>query len=501
MAPVRLRMIRKSLLVAFSALVIAWVIVQAQDTSRRIELRIADANRGYMRPMRTTAERIKAIAGLEESTAIGAKAGIMRFSLKTTLTDEQIASALSLEIVDAKKGSLLLAPRQSSQAFRAEARLAILEIADALRKQGERAAGNYAYSDNGYAEERTSLSGTIEQKMKALGLDAKLLDGKFFKARDYHIDARGGAYLIYAGAKWEGLSANRDYEYPDYSGGDEREASEPDFASTFVGARLQVNEWNSGLWWADLHGLALNESQISRDAPDARDGSKLQVQRGGERIVGFLQLAAKFRFEGENAGKALDALPKGNLNSNRKIAQAFRKEDEEYYWEPYYGNQTMSLSWFKDDAGHSRARIRAYHSRHTLHLDGDIDCDAAKEVDFDFNKVEVHWTVAPETELGIFERRRAEISRGLDAIRDALFALDAPSLDAARKAPINGEALLAALGMKAEALKGEFFSATDYWMRPQIMGDVELAAGTALAGCESWTLLNMSEKSAIRSNK
>jgi hypothetical protein len=496
-------MVRKTLFVAFSALVIAWVVIQAQDTSRRLELRIADANRGYMRPLRTTAERIKAVAGLEQSTAMGANAGIMRFSLKTTLTNEQIASALSLEIVDAKKGSLLLAPRNSAQAFRSEARLAILEIADALRKRGNASPGNYAYSGNEYGgEERTNLTGTIEQKMKALGLDPKLLEGKFFKAKDYHIDSRGGAYLIYAGAKWEGLSVGRDYEYPDYSEGDEREASEPDLASNFVGARLQVNEWNSGLWWADLHGLALNESQISRDIPDARDSSKLQVQRGGERIVGFLQKAAKFRFEGENAGKALDALPKGNINSNRKIAQAFRKdEEEEYYWEPHYGNQTMSLSWFKDDAGHSRARIRAYHSRHTLHLDGDIDCDAAKAVDFDFNKVEVHWTVAPETELGIFERRRAEIARGLDAIGAALFKLDDAASAEARKAPLNGDGLLAALNLKAEDLKGEFFGAADYWLRPQILGDVELAAGTALAGCESWTLLNMTDKSVVRSYK
>lgn len=497
-------MIRKSLLVAFSALVIAWVVIQAQDTSRRLELRITDANRGYMRPLRTTGERIKAVAGLEQSTTIGAKAGIMRFALKTALTDEQIAAALSLEIVDAKKGSLLLAPRNSAQAFRAEARLAIIEIADALRKRGNASPGNYAYAGNEYGgEERTDLSGTIEQKMRTLGLEPKMLDGKFYKIKDYHIDARGGAYHIYAGAKWEGLSAGRDYEYPDYSGGDDREASEPDLASNFVGAKLQVNDWNSGLWWTDLHGLALNESQISRDIPDARDGSKLQVQRGGERIVGFLQKAAKLRFDGENANKALDALPKGNINSNRKIAQAFRKDDEEeeYYWEPYYGNQTMSLSWFKDDAGHSHARIKAYHSRHTLHLDGDIDCDAAKAVDFDFNKVEIHWTVAPETELGIFERRRAEIARGLDAIRDALFKLEDAASAEARKAPLNGDALLAALKLKAEDLKGEFFGAADYWLRPQILGDVELAAGTALAGCESWTLLNMSDKSVVRSYK
>ena len=498
-------MIRKSLLAAFSALVIAWVVIQAQDTSRRLELRIADANRGYMRPLRTTAERIKAIAGLEQSAAIGANAGIMRFALKTTLTDEQIATALSLEIVDAKKGSLLLAPRNSAQAFRAEARLAILEIADALRKRGSASPGNYAYAGNEYdgGEERANLTGTIEQRMKTLGLDPKLLDGRFFKAKDYHIDSRGGAYLIYAGAKWEGLSVGRDYEYPDYSEGDDREASEPDLASNFVGARLQVSEWNSGLWWADLHGLTLNETQISRDIPDTRDSSKLQVQRGGERLVGFLQKAAKLRFDGENASKAHDALPKGNINSNRKIAQAFRKDDEEeeYYWEPHYGNQTMSLSWFKDDAGHIHARIRAYHTRHTLHLDGDIDCDAAKAVDFDFNKVEVHWTVAPETELGIFERRRAEIARGLDAIRDALFKLDEAASAAARKAPLNGEALLAALNLKVEDLKGEFFGAADYWLRPQILGDVELAAGTAMAGCESWTLLNVTDKSVVRSYK
>lgn len=496
-------MIRKSLVVAFTALLIAFVVIQAQDDTRRLELRVVSASRGYMRPLRTTAERVKALPGLEETVAIGARAGMMRFALKTKLTDAQIAEAMGMEIVDAKKGQLLLAPPGDPQAFRAEARQAILAIADALHEKRPGPEGNVAYSGNdGGPVERTSLTGSIEQRMKALGLDPKILDGKTYKAKDYHIEWRGDFYQIFAGTKWEGLAVGRDNDYPDWSGGDESEALEPDPKSMFVGAKLQVSDWNAGFWWADLHGLALNESTVGRDAAYGGDRGKLLVQRGGERLVDFLQKAAKFRFEGENAKKTVEQLPKGNIGTNRKIAQAFRKEeDEDYYYEQYYGNHTMTLTWFKDEAGHTRARIKAYHTRHTLHLDGDLDCDAAKDADFDFNKVEVHWVVAPETEAGVFERRRAEVVKGFDRIREALFAMDALALAELRKSAVSGDAMLTALKLKAEDLKGEFFSAADYVVKPQMLGDFEIFAGSPLVGCESWTLLNLTDKTVIRSNQ
>jgi hypothetical protein len=491
-------MIRKSLVAAFSVALIFLAVMQAQDASRRVELRITDASRGYMRPLRTTTDRIAAIAGLESVTAIGARAGVMRFALKTTLSDEQIATALALEIVDAKDGKLLLAPPQSATASRAEARLAILAIADGLRKMGD-AGPSERYGNGPGGDERPGIGGNMEQNLKALGLDSKLLEGKFYKTKDYHIDGNGGGFLIYAGAKWEGVAVGVNSEYGDYSGGDASETVEPDPKSNFVGARLSISSWNSGFWWADVQGLSLNESSITRDSPSYRDKSKLEVQHGGERVVAVLQGAAKYRFEGDNAKKAIESLLKGNLGQNRKIQNALKLEEDN--WEPFYGQQTLTLSWFKDDAGHTRARVRAYHSRHPLHLDGDIDCDAANAAAFDFNKLEIHWNVGPEADAGVFERRRTEIAAGQTKIRDALFALDAAGLAEVRKAPLGGEALAAALKLKVEDLKGEFFSAADYNLRPQIFGDIEVAAGSPVVGCESWTLLNLAEKTTIRSYK
>lgn len=489
-------MIRKSLVAAFSVALIFFAVMKAQDASRRLELRITDAGRGYMRPLRATSERIAKLEGFEEVTAIGVRAGIMRFSLKTALTDEQVASALGLEIVDAKMGSLLLAPAGSPQASRAEARLAILEIADGLRKQGGAAPRDY-YDNSG--EARPDFGGSLEQRMKALGLDMKLLDGKFYKAKDYHIENRSGAWQIFAGAKWEGLPVGGRNDYPDYDGEDSSEAVEPDPKSNFVGAKLSTNDWNGGFWWTDINGLALNETSIERNAPSDSDRSKLEVQNGGERMVNVLHAAAKLRYEGDNAKKSLDVLPKGNLGTNRKLLNALKIEDN--YWGRWFGMHSMTLSWFKDDAGHTHARVRAYHSRHPLHLDGDLDCDAAKDSDFDFNKTEIHWTVGPEADAGVFERRRVEIAAGLSRIRDALFALNAEGLAAVRKEPLNGESLLAALKLKPEDLKGEWFGAADYNARPQMLGDIEISAGTPVSGCESWNLLNLAQKTTIRSFK
>ncbi len=490
-------MIRKSLFAAFSVALIFLAVMQAQDASRRIELRITDASRGYMRPLRATSERIARIQGLEEVTALGARAGIMRFALKTTLTDEQIAAALSLEIVDAKKGSLLLAPPQSAQAARAEARLAILAIADGLRKLSE--SPSPEYYGNSPEEARPARGGNTDQIMTALGLDMKLLDGKFYKAKDYHIENRGDGYQIFAGAKWEGLPVGSRNDYGDYDDNNAGDSVEPDPKSNFVGAKLSLGDWNSGFWWTDLHGLAFNEPAVERDVLNERDKTKLEIQNGGERMVKVLQAATRYRFEGENGKKAIDALLKGNLGTNRKLVGALKLEED--YWQRYFGLQAMTLSWFKDDAGHVRVRVRAYHSRHPLHLDGDLDCDAAAAADFDFNKMEIHWTVGPESDVGVFERRRAEIAAGQAKIRDALFALDATGLAEVRKAPLNGEALLAALKLKPEDLKGESFGAGDYTLRPQILGDIEVSAGTPVVGCESWTLLNLSDKTTIRSYK
>lgn len=502
-------MIQKTLLGAFTTFVIVCAVIYAQDESRRLELRITDASRGYMRPLRTTAERIKAVPGLEQTTTLGAGSGIMRFSLKTTLTDEQIATALGLEIIDARKGALLLAPPQSPEAFKAEARLAILAITDALRKMSKNLQAepaNYIYSGNGpYEEPRAAgLSGSIEQRMRTLGLDAKLLDGRFYKAKDYHIESRGGGqWQVWAGAKWQGLSVGRNDDYPDYSEEVIEPPANPD--PRFVGAILRMDSWQSSFWWADASGLSLNGAQVNRDVEDPQDRTKLAVQTGGERLVKFLQMAAQMRFRDDFAQKTPEQLPKGNIGTSSKVQRALRGDDDEnkedYYWSPYFGNHTMTLSWATDAQGHTRARIRAYPPHHVLHLDGEIDCDAAKAVNFDFNQVEVKWTVAPETDAGIFERRRGELSRGFDRIRTALFAADVTALEQLRKGALSGDALVSALKLKAEDLKGESFSAADYRLAPQILGDLELSAGSARAGCESWLLLNMTEKSTARSYK
>lgn len=485
-------MIRKVLLAAFSLGLLFWAGSpgQAQAAERAIELRLVGLSQGYTRPLRATSERLGKVRGLKDVRAVSHRAGITRFTARTVLPDEEIARALGLKLLDAREGALLLAPAAASEAWRAEARLAILAIVEAIRERQQRQRRNmWDELPNLFPSEATT-----EQALKVLGLDPRMLDGRFFKIRDYHIEEEAGwngTYKVWAGERYAPVPVGNLYDF-DFSS---NQGEEPDPKARFVGAKMNLNSWSGGFWWVDIHGSALNGMEYERDATDPGSG-KLAVQVGAERLATLLEAAARYRFKENVQKKSKDELHKGSFGNWQLKSELGLGDD---YWDcmPFYNDNAFSLSWFKhEQTGHLHARVKALYPSHALHLDGDLDVDAAKAADFNFAKVPVRWTVGAESDVNVFEQRRTELSAGLKVLRDALFALqDPPPASNA----LSGKALCAALSLAEDKLKGTHFSAADYLLLPQMLGDWEIRAGSSATGGASWTLVSFSSKTDIRS--
>ncbi len=489
-------MITKLGLSAFTAVVVlaslSHVGANAQGAARSLELRLVNLSRGYLRPLRKTAERIRGLAEFESVEMLDSRAGVTRFRVKTSLADEAITKALGLKLLDSRSDRLLLAPISEDKAHLAEARLNILAICDAIR---DKQAGTRR---NGWEEPKQLFSDglALDAKLKVLGLQASSLEGKFYKLKDYHIDEQGwDGFSVWAGAKYEAIYLGRSYDY------NSEDTPEPDPKSNFVGAKLAVQAWNTGFWWVDIHGARFNSADLERSGTLGSNDGKLAVQACAERMTTLLQAAARYRFEGDTSKKNMEELLKGNFN-NWQLKQALKLEDS--YWDasPYYTEGNLKLSWFKhDQTGHLHARLRAHHTQHPMHLDGDLDCIAARDSDFDWAKVQIHWTVGAESDAGVFERRRVEAAAGIQAIVAALLAMPDAAAGLAQPGCFTGAALLELAKLDAQSLKGQHYSASDYQISAQLMGDVEVRGGSTISGCDSWTLLNLASKSTIRSYK
>lgn len=485
-------MIRKVLLVAFSLGLLFWAGSrgQAQEAERAVELRLVGLSQGYTRPLRTTSERLGKVPGLREVKAISHRAGITRFTARTALSNDAIATALGLKLLDARDGALLLAPAAAGEAWRAEARLVILTIMEAIRERQHRQRRNmWDELPNLFPSESST-----EQALKVLGFEPRMLEGRFFKLKDYHIEEEAGwngTYKVWAGERYAPVPVGNLYDF-DFSNA---QGEEPDAKARFVGARMNLSSWGGGFWWVDFHGSALNGVEFERDATVAGSGT-LAVQAGAERIVTVLQAAARYRFKEGVDKKTKDELLRGSLANWQLKSELGLGED---YWDclPYYNDNAFSLSWFKhEQTGHLHARVKAFYPSHALHLDGDLDVDAAKASDFNVEKVPVRWTVGAEKDANVFEQRRVELAAGLKVLRDALFALPAPPPAASA---LSGQALCAALSLAEDKLKGAHFSAADYLLLPQMLGDWEIRAGSSATGGSSWTLVSFTSKTDIRS--
>jgi hypothetical protein len=499
-------MFRKHLLaLSLAAIALPFFVTKAQaDESRTIELRLVALSRGYMQPMKATAERIKALPGMTSVEMLGFGGDMARYKVTTTLSDEGLAKALQLKLVGAAKDTVTLAADVSPRARHAEARGPLMDIALKIMAEPKP-------SWRGDSEALFKSDASLKDKMARLGLPYEALQGVTYTASDYHIDelweGSGGEYRIWAGDEWEGIYVPSNDWYYDDSENNGQPTKEPDPNSRFVGIRVYRSSWQNSLTWVDQEGLLLTGFAGERDDTD-REGV-LCVQRGADWMGKILSAIGGFRVRNPKAG--VGELPQGRgWNIFSLLSDDEEDNTDIQRWDvPQYDLQAMRLNW-RDDDGHLIAVLTAHHNFHPFYLEGELDTqtvlDAHAKLTTDQRKKvrrpdlgeALKWIVGAETDVGVFQRRRDEARSNSTKILEALGkAMKTHDVDALC-GKLDDAELLKRLGIE---LKPGEFKPGDYAIRRQMLGDVEISVGTALTGGRLWMLANPAEGKTIRSNQ
>lgn len=468
-----------------------------QQTARVVELRVVALSRGYMRPLRTTAERIAKVEGIESCRMVGYAGDTARFSVSTRLENEKLAAALQLNILGSGTGFVTLGVGDDDRARRAEARGVLMQIALAISELPKPGAEG---EDGPLFATEDSLS----EKMERLGLDPGLLNGTHYTPEDYHIeemwDFDEGEYRIWAGDSFE-IARDPDEGYWDDEDTGRMPASDP----RFVGVRVYRSAWSNSMRWLDTEGLRLEGYAGSRSETDSN--GKLYVQQGASWMRDVAS-AAVARYV-NNPKQSIASLPQGG---GWGILDSLEDRELERWDMNHYDVYTLRMNW-RDEDDRRYATLTAHHDAHPFYLKLEVDASAvltdyqARAVEQGINLKELQrvelgdaltWIFGPESSVEVFREREREAADNFRLIREAL-------KQAAGKHPLHelcgrldDEGLRTRLGAE---LTFERFRAEDYRISPQMLGDVELTVGTDLTGGRHWALVNAAGGNVIRSNR
>ncbi len=463
--------------------------------SRSLELHLHALSRGYVRPLRATTDRVAAVAGIEKVQALGFGGDVLRFSIVTTLTDDAIASALGLKKIGANDGRVLLAASATDERVRrAEARAVLLDIAQAIT----------THPAPDWRRPSKALLGeahTMAEQFRVLGLDAKLTEGVFYKAADYHIeedhDRYNATYRLWAGKQWLPVVNNDDWGWS----GEEEETARP-IDARFVGLAINRSAWNESSSWVDSDGARLNTFEGDRSATDA--SGKLKVQDGANWLKQLAARAVAVRLRTPKVTKK--DLPAGR---GWGLFSRLNAENLQRWNNDPYSTNIVKMTWEVRAADqHFVARISAFYEGHPFYLEGEVDADAVladyKQKGIGTSDVteadlgdQFKWIIGPEAGPEVFQERRKEAATAMDALLLALGKLPADK-------PISGYLGKLAPNQAAElgvALQGKHFGPGDFVVTQQAFGDIEVSVGTPMTGGRWWLLGNLSTGKAIRSDR
>jgi len=496
-------MIRRLLPVALLALPMLLAPAQAQDEAARVvELRIVALSRGYMRPMKNTADRIRQAEGIESCEALGYGGDAARYKVTTRLDDDGLARVLQLNILGRGKDFLTLSNSENQRARRAEARGVITQIALAITRQPKP-------SWDSDSEPMFNSGDNVNERMRRLELDPELLKGTFYKPADYHIeeewDGSGGTYKIWAGDRWEGVYVPSDDWWRE--GEMEEPDSQPQGDSRFVGIRIYRSPWSNSMSWVDTEGLLLDSTAGERSETDG-DGVLL-VQHGADWLRDIMCAAVAFLVRDPKL--SIDRLPGGR---GWNIFNLFDEENPKIdRWDlQHYDRNALTLKW-REEEGRKIANLRAHHPAHAFYLELEVDATAvledykqrAQDENLDLKTVtEVEpgdaltWICGAEESVEVFRARELEAEASFKLIRDALQTASKTHPLADLCGRLDDEDLRARLGIE---LKFDSYASSDYEIAAQMLGDVEVTVGSVRTGGRSWMLLNASSGIVIRSNR
>lgn len=480
------------------------LVSQAQDAPpRSVEVRIVALSRGYMRPMRATAERMSNVDGIEKSEPLGFEGDSARYRVTTRLDNQGIAEALQLKVLGEGTDTLTLAAVIDARARHAEARGVLMQIA---LKISEQPRPNW----RGTAERVFDPAWDLDQKMRHLGLSPELLNGAVYKRKSYHIDeywqSQNAEYKIWVGDKYEGVNLpNNDDPWGDSS--DDPKEVDPDPESDFVGIHIYRGPWDESINWVDVEGLQLNGYEGERSDTDS-DG-ELYVKQGADWLTSVLQATAGLRLQNPK-GKIAD-LPHG---TGWRIFQDFNDDDLQRWGQAYYNISDFRMRWRSED-GSDICNLRAHYPAHPFYIEAEVDVTSVvgdyqkrkeKDSELDLRKVTrpeideaLTWICAPEDSVEVFNQRRREAVASMKLIREALqTAIAEHSLDDLC-GRLDDPELVKRLGLALKA-DGEF-KPGDYTIRAQMLGDVELSVGTVRSGGRWWQLVSVADAEVLRSNQ
>lgn len=491
------------ILIIFALLApLASVPSQAQDAeASRIELHITASSRGYVRPLRATAERLSRIDGLSDVRMLGFAGDTMRFEVTTALTPGQIAAGTRGELISHRDGVVTLAPVKSMRAQRAEARSVIMRIALELLKLpkptwGKETAAYFTGAD------------TTAQRLTRLGLNPRIAEGHFYKLRDYKIveewTGTEGTYRIFVGNEWREIYVpNDDYWGP--TRGDDAEEPDPD--SAYVGARVYRSTWNNSFNWADPEGLSMSGDAGKRSDTDGN--GELYVRQGADWMLEILQAAAAYRVRNPDTNRA--GLPAGE--GWTLLARLDEQGNLDRWGRGYYSSQSFRMEW-EDRDGRLIANLKAHHESHPFYLEAELDSEVvledyrqrAEDEGADFSELQraelgeaVTWIVEAEEGVEVFQRRRVQAGEVMEKIAASLkVASNDHELDALC-GRLDDVELAERLGVTVDT--DSEFTPGDFVIRRQMFGDVEISVGDARTGGRYWTLVNAAGGEVIRSVK
>lgn len=463
--------------------------------ARTLELHLHALSRGYVRPLHATTARVAGLAGVQKVEALGFGGDVLRFSLSTTLTDDELAAALGLEKIGAGTGRLLLAAAATDERVRrAEARAVLLDIAQAITAHPApdwRRPGKPLLAD----------CRNLADQLRVLGLDLKLPEGVFYKAADYHIeedhDRYNATYRLWAGKQWLPVVNNDDWGWS----GEEEEAAKP-VDPRFVGLAISRSAWNESSNWVDSDGARLNTFEGDRSATDA--SGKLKVQEGANWLKQLAARAVAVRLRTPKATKK--DLPAGR---GWGLFSRLNAENLQRWNNDPYGTNVVKMTWDVRAADqHFVARISAFYEGHPFYLEGEVDADAVladyKQKGISTTDVtdadlgdQLKWIVGPEAGPEVFAERRKEASAAMNALLAALGKLPADK-------PLSAYLGKLAPNQAAElgvALQGKHFGPGDYTLTRQAFGDIEISVGTPMTGGRWWLLGNLATGRVIRSDR
>ncbi len=492
-----------TLVCALSLLAMLPAVPQSQEpAAREVTVSFAALSRGYARPLRKTAHRLAQVPGISEATAIGASADYTQFRVMTTLEPKGLANALGGVLLFSEEGRVVIAPVDDARAKRAEARHGIDRIMRAILTKprpswrGGTSPGLLADADE------------IDEKLKKLEVDYRLLNGGSYKHTDYHIEEMWGGseatYRVWVGSpNWVGLSVETGYFYGWEEPSDENEEAE-EIPATFAGGLLQRGYQGDNFFWADSEGALLSGAlgERAKMVPKAEGGEMLMVQDGKIWLQSILGAVSAYRVRHPN--ETIKQMPRGRgwsaLSKLDEYGNLHRWSDDGY------NNQCLTLDWSTNDKKQFVARIRVFHEHHPLYLEANLNVDEVAQANKDIGgkdslttldvKDKINWVVDAEDSLEVFEKRRANAVRRMDNLRELMVkAAETHPLDQLC-GNLGDEALRERIGIKFD--EGEDLAPGAYTIRRQIMGDVEITVGSPRTGGMRWMLFNVKSGDVIR---